>query len=125
MSFTQVPPDSTGNKIDTVTLTDGVDTVHRQVVVIGDDGSGSDVVSQLKVLTDTLVFVAGAILEKMPRVTGNDQVAVSIEGGSVGINSGTTLSYISTINAIGGRWANGDNMNQAGVLHLYNQIVVV
>lgn len=36
MSFTQVPPNSTGNKIDTRTLVDGADTVHRQVVVIGD-----------------------------------------------------------------------------------------
>lgn len=36
MSFTQVPPDSTGNKIDTRTMVDGSDTVHRQVVVLGD-----------------------------------------------------------------------------------------
>ncbi len=36
MSFTQVPPNSTGNKIDCVQLVDGADTVQRQVVTIGD-----------------------------------------------------------------------------------------
>lgn len=36
MSFVQVPPDSTGKKVDTRQMVDGSDTVERQVVVIGD-----------------------------------------------------------------------------------------
>lgn len=44
MSFTQVPPDSTGNKIDTRTVVDGADTVHRQVVVLGDGATAGNYV---------------------------------------------------------------------------------
>lgn len=124
MSYTQVPPNSTGNKIDTIAVTEGVDTVHRQVVVIGDDGSGGDVISQLKSVADSLLFVAAAMLEKLPRVTGADQMAVSIEGGSVGIATNQTLTTLGTINQVGGRWATGDNLNLAGVQHIYNNIVV-
>ena len=36
MSNIQVPPNSTGSKVDTRVLTDGSDSVHRQVVNIGD-----------------------------------------------------------------------------------------
>jgi len=37
MSYTQVPPNSTGNKIDTITFVEGADTVHRQVVSVADN----------------------------------------------------------------------------------------
>jgi len=36
MSYTQVPPNSTGNKIDTVKIVEGEDINHRQVVQLGD-----------------------------------------------------------------------------------------
>ena len=106
MSYTQVPPDSTGNKIETELMGSGL---HRQVVVLGGNAAGDDVVTQLKSVADSLLFVAAAMLEKLPRVTGNDQMAVSIEGGSVGI---ATLTTLGTINQVGGRWASGDNLNQ-------------
>ena len=124
MSFTQVPPNSTGNKIETELMGSGL---HRQVVVLGGNAAGDDVITQLKSVADSLLFVAAAMLEKLPRVTGNDQMAVSIEGGSVGISSNQTLATLTTlgtINQVGGRWASGDNLNQAGVAHIYNQITV-
>lgn len=124
MSFTQVPPNSTGNKIETVEMDGGL---HRQVVVIGGDATGDDVITQLKSVADSLLYVAAAMLEKLPRVTGNDQMAVSIESGSVGISTNQTLSTLTTlgtINQVGGRWASGDNMNFSGVMHIYNNIVV-
>lgn len=121
MSFTQVPPNSTGNKIETVEMDGGL---HRQVVVIGGDATGEDVITQLKSVADSLLYVAAAMLEKLPRVTGNDQMAVYIESGSVGIATNQTLATLGTINQVGGRWASGDNLNQAGVAHIYNNIVV-
>jgi len=121
MSYTQVPPDSTGNKIETELMGSGL---HRQVVVLGGNAAGDDVITQLKSVADSLLFVAAAMLEKLPRVTGSDQMAVSIEGGSVGISTNQTLSTLGTINQVGGRWASGDNLNQAGVAHIYNQITV-
>jgi hypothetical protein len=78
----------------------------------------------MQTLTDTLLAYLVAVLDKMPRVTGNDQVAVSIESGSVGISSNQTLATLGTINAVGGRWPSGDNMNNAGVMHIYNNILV-
>lgn len=127
MSFTQVPPNSTGNKIDTIAVTEGADTVHRQVVVIGDDGSGGDVISQLKSVADSLLYVAAAMLEKLPRVTGNDQMAVSIESGYVGIIANQTLATLTTlgtINGVGSKYVSGDNLALAGVQHIYSNIVV-
>lgn len=124
MSYTQVPPNSTGNKIETVEKTAGL---HRQVVVIGDDGEGGDIVSQLKSVADSLMFIAAAMLEKLPRVTGNDQMAVSIESGSVGIATNqtlTTLTTLGTINGVGSKYVSGDNLALAGVQHIYSNIVV-
>ena len=102
--------------------------LHRQVVILGGNAAGDDVITQLKSVADSLLFVAAAMLEKLPRVTGSDQMAVSIEGNpTVNIAAAQTLATLTTlgtINAVGGRWASGDNLNQAGVAHIYNQITV-
>ena len=75
----------------------------------------------LQELNDTMLYMLGAILEKMPRVTGNDQAAVSIETGSV-----TTVGTVSNMTNIGGRHtANvADAMTMAGTSHIYNNITV-
>lgn len=59
-----------------------------------------------------------AILEKMPRVTGNDQAAVTVEG---------TVPAVSTVTnqtQIGGQEALTVARNQMMPVHIYNNIVV-
>ena len=82
----------------------------------------------LKELNDTMLYMLGAILEKMPRVTGNDQAAVSVEGGSVNIASGTvtTVGTVTNMANIGGRHtANlSDALTMSGTSHIYSNITV-
>ena len=78
-------------------------------------------------LQTTTVVLLAAILEKMPRVTGNDQAAVSIESGSVGIAANSNLATLATLTnmqQVGTKFTSGDNLNLAGVQHLYNNIIV-
>jgi len=88
----------------------------------------------LKELNDTMLYMLGAILEKMPRVTGNDQAAVSVENGTVNISSGTvttvstvsTVANVATLTNIGGRYtANvSDALTMGGTSHIYSNISV-
>lgn len=86
----------------------------------------------LQALNDTMLYMLAAILEKMPRVTGNDQAAISIEAGSVGVSSlptlaaVTTLSTLSNITNVGGKHVSQlpDAISQLGALHLYRNIIV-
>lgn len=85
--------------------------------------------TQLELLGGAIVLLS-AILEKMPRVTGNDQAAVAIEGGSVGLLSNQTLATVTTLGtlnnlaAVGGKFVMADNLNFGGVQHIYNNIIV-
>ena len=96
-------------------------------------GAAQDLTVQaLQELNDTMLYMLGAILEKMPRVTGNDQAAVSIEAGSVSFNSNQTVATVTTVGTvsnmtnIGGRHtANvADAMTMSGTTHIYNNITV-
>lgn len=83
--------------------------------------------TEIKQLTDIVAILAASILEKMPRVTANDQAAVSIEAGSVGISSNQTLATVTTvgnINTVGAKYVSPDNLNFAGAMHIYNNISV-
>lgn len=73
-----------------------------------------------------MLYMLGAILEKMPRVTGNDQAAVSIEAGAVSFNANQVIGTLSNITSIGAKHASGvtDSISQLGALHLYQNIVV-
>lgn len=85
-------------------------------------GAATDSTLQaLQALNDTMLYMLGAILEKMPRVTGNDQAAVSIEAGAV-----SSIGTLSNITSIGAKHASGvtDSISQLGALHLYQNIVV-
>ncbi len=91
----------------------------------------STILDELKNLNDTLLVLLSAILEKMPRVTGNDQAAVSIESGSVAISSGTvtTVTTCGTVKnqaQVGGQEALTVARGQimAGTNHIYSNIVV-
>ena len=78
-------------------------------------------------LLDELVFILQSILEKMPRVTGNDQAAVSVEAGSLStVSTVTTCGTLTTISQIGTRSAMtaADAMIMQGTSHIYNNLVV-
>lgn len=90
-------------------------------------GAATDSTLQaLQALNDTMLYMLGAILEKMPRVTGNDQAAVSIEAGAVSFNANQVIGTLSNITSIGAKHASGvtDSISQLGALHLYQNIVV-
>lgn len=117
----------------TIAADDVGGVLHQRVkLVMGGEGvSEGDVASDnpmpvkatdLSVTLDTALAVLVAILEKMPRVTANDQAAVSVEGvATVGLASNQTLANMS---AVGTKFVTGDNLNMAGVQHLYSNIIV-
>lgn len=74
----------------------------------------------------TIALLLAAMLEKMPRVTGNDQCAVSVESGSVGISGSVTniTGYLGDIRALGGSYASGANLMLSGTQHIYSNILV-
>ena len=78
----------------------------------------------IKELNDTMLIMLSAILEKLPRTTGNDQSAVSIEAGT--LPAVTTVTTVSTLNTLGGRTAAQayDSITNMGALHLYQNIIV-
>lgn len=83
--------------------------------------------NDIKVLTDTLVSVLSAMLEKMPRVTSTDQMAVSIEGTpTMNINSNQTLATLTNVAQIGGKDALTTAISQvmSGTRHIYSNITV-
>jgi hypothetical protein len=82
-----------------------------------------------------------AIFEKLPRVTANDQAAISIESGSVGILAGQTLATVTTVGTVTTTTTVGTVTNQAqlggqeaitvaraqmmaGTQHIYSNLVV-
>ena len=79
-------------------------------------------------LLSSAVLLLATIAERLPRVTGNDQAAVSVEGiVTVALAAGQVLGNINTlgnINATGGKFVTGDNLNMAGTQHIYNNIIV-
>lgn len=120
----------------TIAADDVGGVLHQRVkLVMGGEGvSEGDVASSnpmpvkatdLSVTLDTALAVLVAILEKMPRVTANDQAAVSVEGtATVALASNQTLATLSNMSAVGTKFVTGDNLNMAGVQHLYSNIIV-
>jgi len=91
--------------------------------------------NEISTLNETMGLLLSAILEKMPRVTGNDQMAVSIEAGFTGLTSAQTLTAVTTVTTvgtvtnqtqIGGQEAITAAKSQimAGAQHIYNNIEV-
>ena len=96
-------------------------------LTINDDGSINTISANSDVLIDTLLMYMAAVLEKMPRVTGNDQAAVSLEGGSVGtVTTVTTCGTVTTVSQLGTRAAMtmADAQIMQGTSHIYSNIVV-
>lgn len=83
--------------------------------------------TEIKDLNDTLLVLLSSILEKMPRVTGNDQAAVTIEGGTLGtLTTLTTCATLTNQTQIGGQEALSVAKAQMmqGTSHIYNNITV-
>ena len=96
----------------------------------------------LQDLLGTTCLLLAAILDKLPRTTGNDQAAVSVEGtATVAIAGGQTLGTVTTVGTVttlttvgtvtnaaqlGGRPAQAaaDSLSNAGVLHIYDRITL-
>jgi len=78
-----------------------------------------DLQTDIRGLTDTLTVLLAAVLEKMPRVTANDQAAVSIEGGTL-----PWVTTVTSISGLGSKYSSGDNVNLAGCQHIYSNITV-
>lgn len=94
-------------------------------------GAATDAtVVALQELNDTMVCLLSAMLEKMPRVTGNDQCAVSIESGTVSLPSTTDIrnitGAITGITNMGGKHISGvaDALTMSGTTHIYSNIAV-
>jgi len=122
MSFTQVPPNSTGNKIDTVTVVDGADTVHRQVVIVKEDPAGTDPSSRMMGMQEMMEYYLSAILEKLPRLDSTDRMLVTLaevitptyQSGVYNSTTGAATAYINTPWDTSRMAANG----------LYQQIII-
>ena len=89
--------------------------------------------TQLEILGNITLLLA-AMLERMPRVTGNDQVAASIEAMpavSIAANQDLrnitgTLAALTNIVNLGGKHVStaADAISMTGTSHIYNQIIV-
>lgn len=83
-----------------------------------------------------MTLLLAAMLEKMPRVDGNDRVIVGIETGAVSINTGQTLATLTTLgdavrlqNMGSSGWSRPADaiplhLANAGAMHIYNNIQV-
>lgn len=90
-------------------------------------GAAQDATLQaLATLNDTMLVLLSAILEKMPRVTGNDQVAASIETMPANQDLRNITGALANVTSIGGKPASttADALAMAGAGHIYNNITV-
>ena len=111
----------------------GVDGAYSDVSNVAPlptvDNNTQAILSAIGILNDTMLTVLVAVLEKMPRVTGNDQAAVSVENTittafSANQDIRNITGSLSNLNALGTKYVSGDNSNLAGLGHVYNNIIV-
>ena len=96
----QVPPDSTGKKVDAASLDVGANTVMRQRMVIGDDSASA----QFAIVTGGALTITGTMnISAMPTVTVTGGVAISgtaLVAGQVSLAAGTAnIGFINNISA--------------------------
>lgn len=121
-----------------IVATDEISGEHFQRIKTGygSEGSYTDVSDQTPMPTtdDTIIALLAAMLERMPRTTGNDQMAVSVESQpAITIsanqdlrNISGTLGTVTTLNQFGGKPAilAADAIVMQGTSHIYNNIIV-
>lgn len=82
--------------------------------------------TQLELLGNITILLA-AMLERMPRVTGNDQMSASIESmPAVSFAANQNLGTLTNMAQLGGRPAivAADAVVMNGTSHIYNNIIV-
>jgi hypothetical protein len=91
--------------------------------------------SEIKQLTDALLYFAAALLDKMPRLDNVDRAMVNVETGSIAVSALPTLANVTTlatltnlanINNFSGGNANAvpQNLSDAGLVRIYQGIQV-
>lgn len=83
--------------------------------------------SDIKTLADTMLILVSALLEKAPRLSGSDQMAVLVESGSIGtVTTVTTCATLTNLSQVGGRSAQtlADAQIMNGTSHIYSNIMV-
>jgi hypothetical protein len=90
-SYIQVPADSTGKKVDTVTLSDAGSEVHRQKLVVT-GGSGT-----AEVVAVTNANVVGAVYGLVVRHAGTANVSISTPFTVDGISQTVTVAFSTPI----------------------------
>lgn len=120
-----------GVKYQRVKLTLGDDGVNGGDVSAANPIPSADATAQatlaaIQTLSDTMLYMLSAILEKMPRVTGSDQMAVSIEGANLTSSTLTQVTTVSNLNTVSTRSIPQitESISQMGALHLYQNITV-
>ena len=114
-----------------IVATDEISGEHFQRIKTGygSEGSYTDVSDQTPMPTtdDTIIALLAAMLERMPRTTGNDQMAVSVESQpAITISANQTIGTLTNSVQIGGKPAitAADAMIMQGTSHIYNNIIV-
>lgn len=93
----QVPPDSTGKKVDAASMDVGANTVYRQRVVIGDNSA----TAQFAIVTGGALNVTGTMnISAMPTVTVTGGVAISGTATTVTVITGFTDPSGTTRNVV-------------------------
>lgn len=121
MSHIQVPADSTGKKVDTAQLTDGVDTVERQLVVLA-GGSGT---AEVVVVTNAAPGAndMGVVVRQAGPISAVGTVAISntLDMNAVAISGTATIAgrvVISATATVAGSVVISGTATVAGVVGL-------
>lgn len=119
--YVQVPPDSTGKKIDTVTLTDALSEVHRQKMVVT-GGSGT---AEVVVVTDAAPAAGdmGLVVRQAGTATVAGSVAISGTA-QVAIATPIVVNNISATAIIAGNVNISATATVVGALNISGSVVV-
>ena len=88
--------------------------------------------SEIKQLSDALLYFASAIMDKIPRLDSVDRSVVNVETGTIAVSALPTLAAVTTLtnltnvqNFIGGNTNNiPNNLSDAGLMRIYDGIKV-
>ena len=88
--------------------------------------------SEIKQLSDAMLYFATALLDKLPRLDSVDRSVVNVETGTIAVSSLPTLAALTTLttltniqNFAGGNTNNiPNNLSDAGLMRIYDSIKV-
>jgi hypothetical protein len=85
--------------------------------------------SEIKQLSDALLYFASAIMDKIPRLDSVDRSVVNVETGTIAVSALPTLATLTNLtnvqNFVGGNTNNiPNNLSDAGLMRIYDGIKV-